>query len=147
MKSAFIVKNAAPNPFKVDMTSIKKIAMSMKKYIWVLYFAKNDSRVSWKAKCVVLITLAYALSPIDLIPDFIPILGLLDDLFIIPIGIYLAIKLIPKEVWEDCNRRAVESIDKGELLPKNWKIAVIIVLLWLFVFALIGKWLWHAFPI
>ncbi|MCW8410501.1 YkvA family protein [Legionella sp. PATHC035] len=122
------------------MNKPNKIAVSMKKYIWVLYFLKRDPRVNWKVKLVVLITLTYALSPIDLIPDFIPILGLLDDLIIIPLGIYLAIKLIPQEVWNDCNRLAEISIDKGELLPKNWIVAFIIVLLWLVIIGLVGKW-------
>lgn len=117
----------------------------MKKYIWVLYFLKRDPRVSKKAKLIVLITLAYALSPIDLIPDFIPVLGLLDDLILIPLGIYLAIKLIPKEVLNDCNRRAENSIDKGELLPKNWIVASIIVLFWVIIIALTGKWLYRKF--
>ncbi len=113
----------------------------MKKYVWILYFIKRDPRVNWKAKLVVLITLAYALSPID----FIPILGLLDDLIIIPLGIYLAIKLIPQEVWNDCNRLAEIAIDKGDLLPKNWVVASMMVCLWVIIIALIAKWLWHFF--
>lgn len=125
------------------MSELNKIAQSMKKYIWVLYFVKQDPRIGWKAKCIVLITLAYALSPIDLIPDFIPIFGLLDDLIIIPFGIYLAIKLIPKEVWNDCLQRAQEAINKGELLPRNWKVAAIIGLLWFFILIVIGKTIWH----
>lgn len=84
----------------------------MKKYIWVLYFLKRDPRVSKTAKLIVLITLAYVLSPIDLTPDFIPVLGLLDDLIIIPLGIYLAIKLIPKEALDDCNQSTENSINK-----------------------------------
>lgn len=127
------------------MNDSNKISVSMKKYIWVLYFLKRDPRVSKKAKLIVLITLAYALSPIDLIPDFIPVLGLLDDLILIPLGIYLAIKLIPKEVLNDCIRRAENSIDKGELLPKNWIVASIIVLLWVIIIALAGKWLYRKF--
>ncbi|CAM2775939.1 TPA: DUF1232 domain-containing protein [Legionella pneumophila] len=127
------------------MNNSNKVVVSMKKYVWILYFLKRDPRVNRKAKLVVLMTLAYALSPIDLIPDFIPILGLLDDLIIIPLGIYLAIKLIPQEVWNDCNRLADISIDKGELLPKNWVVASIIVLLWVIVITLVAKWLWHFF--
>ncbi len=119
----------------------------MKKYIWVLYFAKGDPRVSWKAKLVAFITLAYALSPIDLIPDFIPILGFLDDLLIIPLGIYLTIKLIPKDIWDECISCAAIAINKGESLPKNWGFAVIIVLLWLFILGIVGRWLWNAYLI
>lgn len=127
------------------MSELNKIALSMKKYIWVLYFVKQDPRISWKAKCIVLITLAYALSPIDFIPDFIPILGLLDDLIIIPFGIYLAIKFIPKKVWNDCIQRAQEAINKGELLPRNWKVASIIALLWFFILIVIGRWIWNRY--
>lgn len=129
------------------MNTLKKISLSMKKYIWVLYFAKGDPRVSWKAKLVAFITLAYALSPIDLIPDFIPILGFLDDLLIIPLGIYLTIKLIPKDIWDECISRAAIAINKGESLPKNWGFAVIIVLLWLFILGIVGRWLWNAYLI
>ncbi|HGC5940496.1 TPA: YkvA family protein [Legionella pneumophila] len=71
------------------MNRLKKNEASIKKYIWILYFTKQDPRINWKAKCIIIVTLAYALSPIDLTPDFIPILGLIDDLFIIPIGIYI----------------------------------------------------------
>lgn len=127
------------------MTGLKKIKASLKKYIWLLYFLKHDPRVSKKAKLIVLLTLAYALSPIDLIPDFIPILGLLDDLIIIPLGIYLAIKLIPKEVLNDCVRSAENSIDQGELLPKSWIVATIIVLMWLIIIVLAGKWFYLKF--
>lgn len=123
------------------MNDSNKISVSMKKYIWILYFLKHDPRVSKKAKLIVLITLAYALSPIDLIPDFIPVLGLLDDLIIIPLGIYLAIKLIPKEVLNDCNKSAENSIEKGESLPKSWVVASSIVLLWIVIIVLVGKWL------
>ncbi|TAL63724.1 MAG: DUF1232 domain-containing protein [Legionella sp.] len=127
------------------MHGFKKIAASIKQYIWVLYYAKQDPRVSWKAKIVVIITLAYALSPIDLIPDFIPIVGLIDDLLIIPIGIYIAIKLIPEEVWDDCSRKSKHSIESGELLPKNWVVAAMIAILWLFILIIIGRWLWYAY--
>lgn len=123
------------------MSDANKIAAATKKYIWILYFLKRDPRVSKKAKLVVLTTLAYALSPIDLIPDFVPVLGLLDDLIIIPLGIYLAIKLIPKDVWNDCNQRAINSIENGDLLPKSWSVATIIVLLWLIIIAVVGKWI------
>ena len=125
------------------MNDLNKISISMKKYIWILYFLKRDPRVSKKAKLIVLITLAYALSPIDLIPDFIPVLGLLDDLIIIPLGIYLAIKLIPKEVLNDCNRSAENSIEKGELLPKSWVVASTILLLWVVIIVLVGKWFYR----
>ncbi len=122
------------------MNNSNKITVSIKKNIWILYFLKQDPRLNKTAKLVIIITLAYALSPIDLIPDFIPIIGWLDDLIIIPLGIYIASKLIPEEVWFDCNRKAADSINKGELLPKNWVVASIIILVWFIIFVLLGKW-------
>ena len=74
------------------------------------------------AACVV----GYAFSPIDLIPDFIPVLGLLDDLILIPIGIALVLKMIPAEVMADCRQKAGEMIDK----PTNWYAASVIILIW-----------------
>ena len=76
-----------------------------------LYLACRDPRTPWYAKALAAVVAAYALSPIDLIPDFIPILGYLDDLMIVPLGIALTIKLIPKDVLEDCRRQAREKLD------------------------------------
>jgi uncharacterized membrane protein YkvA (DUF1232 family) len=127
------------------MKTFKEIRASFREYIWTLYFAQKDPRVNWKAKFVIYLTLAYALSPIDLIPDFIPIIGLLDDILILALGIYVAIKLTSATVWEDCNRQALEAIAKGESLSKNWWVATIIMLLWLFLIVLVGKWFWGIF--
>lgn len=85
------------------MLIIKKLKAKAKKLMLdlvVLHLACQNSKTPWTAKALIVIILGYALSPIDLIPDFIPILGLLDDLILLPLGIYLAIKLIPKEVLE-----------------------------------------------
>lgn len=70
--------------------------------------AYRDERVPWYAKLFTMLVVAYAFSLIDLIPDFIPILGYLDDLILVPLGVYLALKLIPKEVLEDCKRKVEE---------------------------------------
>ena len=78
---------------------------------FALYLACRDPRTPWYAKALAAVVAAYALSPIDLIPDFIPILGYLDDLVIVPLGIALTIKLIPKDVLEDCRRQAREKLD------------------------------------
>lgn len=123
------------------MIDANKGRVSIKKYIWILYFLKKDTRVSKYAKIIIIITLAYALSPIDLIPDFIPILGLLDDLIIIPFGIYIAMKLIPNQVWNDCQQKALIAIDNKETLPKHWGVASIIILTWIVVLILFGRWL------
>ena len=77
--------------------------------IYVLYSAVKDQRVPWYAKAFVALIIAYALSPIDLIPDFIPVLGYVDDLVLIPAGIYFSLKMIPREILEDLRRGCFES--------------------------------------
>ncbi len=76
----------------------QKAAKALKREVLTLYYACADPRTSWVMKLLPLLAIAYALSPIDLIPDFIPVLGLLDDLIILPLLIWLSIKLIPPEV-------------------------------------------------
>src|SRR5512136_3139506 len=90
-------------------SGIKKIkdkAASLKKEAYALYFAARDPRLPWYVKAFLGLVLAYAFSPIDLIPDFIPLLGYLDDLVLVPLGIALAIKLVPAEVMAECRQRA-----------------------------------------
>jgi uncharacterized membrane protein YkvA (DUF1232 family) len=110
------------------MEQLKMKAAALKREIFALYLAVRDPRTPWYAKIVVLCVVAYALSPIDLIPDPIPVLGLLDDLVLLPLGIYLALKLIPQEVVTDCRGRAASA---GEKLPRNWYAAAVIIILWL----------------
>jgi uncharacterized membrane protein YkvA (DUF1232 family) len=85
---------------------LKSKLLSLKKEVHALYLAARDKRTPWYAKAFAGLVAAYALSPIDLIPDFIPVLGYLDDLLIIPAGITLAIKMIPKEVMAEARARA-----------------------------------------
>lgn len=93
-----------------------------------LYLAYRDPRTPRRAKIAIALTVGYALSPIDLIPDFIPILGYLDDLLIVPLGITYATKLVPREVMEECRARARVEFSRGS--PKSWKAAAVIVLIW-----------------
>jgi uncharacterized membrane protein YkvA (DUF1232 family) len=86
--------------------SFRQRVEDMMSEVYALYLARNDPRIPWYAKAVIVLTVLYALSPIDLIPDFIPFFGYLDDLIIIPLGIALAIYLMPKEVWEEYRERA-----------------------------------------
>lgn len=112
----------------VNMDKIKDWAKSLKRKIFILYFAYKDARVPWYAKVFSACVVAYAFSPIDLIPDFIPILGYLDDLILIPIGIMFALKMIPESVISDCEVKAEEMMKKGK--QKNWIVGSLIVLLW-----------------
>lgn len=103
-----------------------------------LYFAWRDPRLPWYARVFMGFVLAYAFSPIDLIPDFIPVLGYLDDLVIVPLGIALAMKMVPHEVMEAARQKASEYGSQAK--PVTWIGAVIIVLIWLAALALTG-WL------
>lgn len=107
----------------------KKRAKDLKRETYALYLAYRDPRVPWYAKVVCACTVGYALSPIDLIPDFVPVLGYLDDLIIVPAGLALAIKLIPKEVMCECRSKA--EVKMNQTGPKSYVAAAIIVAIWL----------------
>src|SRR5687767_14435663 len=107
---------------------LKGWARSLKMELYALYLAHRHPRVPWYARILALCVVGYAFSPIDLIPDPIPILGYLDDLIIVPIGIWLAIKLIPRDVLAECRERARHEIQKGK--PTNWVAAGVIIGIW-----------------
>lgn len=100
----------------------------LKQDAFTLYFACQDQRTPWYAKFLAALVVGYAFSPIDLIPDFIPVLGLLDDLIIVPLGVLMVCRLIPLEVMADCRRKAEEQLEHGK--PVMWGAAVAILLLW-----------------
>ena len=112
-------------------------ARDLKREVYALYFAVRDPRVPWYAKALAACVVAYACSPIDLIPDPIPILGYLDDLVLIPLGVLAVRALIPEAVLEDCRVRARQLDAK----PRNWVAAGIIVVIWLLLAALPTYWL------
>jgi uncharacterized membrane protein YkvA (DUF1232 family) len=103
---------------------------------YALYLAARDPRVPWYAKATVVLVAGYAFSPIDLIPDFIPVLGYLDDLLLLPLGIALAVRLMPAEVWRDCLARAAARQAGGA--PRNWIAGGVIITAWLVVLGLIA---------
>jgi len=111
----------------------KAKARTFKQEVYALYLASKDRRVPWYARVVAIVVVAYAFSPIDLIPDPIPVLGYLDDLILIPLGIALVIKLIPAEVLQDCRGKAESTMRAGK--PKNWVAGVILILIWVGLFA------------
>lgn len=108
---------------------IKKWARSLKANIALLYLAYRHKLTPWYAKLLALITVGYALSPIDFIPDFIPVLGFLDDAIILPVLIWLSLKLIPQNVIELCREEAERAFADGK--PRNYIAGGIIVLIWL----------------
>jgi uncharacterized membrane protein YkvA (DUF1232 family) len=120
--------------------NIKERAKQMKTDIPAVFIAIKHKRTPLLAKFLAVIAVGYALSPIDLIPDFIPVLGLLDDIIIVPGLIAVIIKLIPADVFAECREKA-EGLWKGGK-PKKWYYALPIVLIWLLVIFLIVKVIW-----
>jgi uncharacterized membrane protein YkvA (DUF1232 family) len=119
-------------------------ARQIKRDVDALYLAARDPRVPWYAKVVAMAVAAYALSPIDLIPDFIPVLGYLDDFLIVPLGILLAVKLVPADLMVEFRASAV-SADRERVLGKVG--AATIMLLWILGIAVTALWVrtrWNA---
>lgn len=100
----------------------------LKRETYTLYLAYKHPRTPWPARLVAICVVAYAFSPIDLVPDFIPVLGYLDDLILIPLGIALAVRLMPPDVMAECRTQAVEVMVSGK--PTNWVAAAVIVVIW-----------------
>src|SRR5438874_12532974 len=92
--------------------TLKARARELKRETYVLYLAVRDPRTPWYARAVAAAVVAYALSPFDLIPDFIPVLGYLDDLIVVPLGIALALKLVPDPVMSDCREHARAAVGR-----------------------------------
>lgn len=122
------------------LDGLRQRARALKAETYVLYLAARHPGTPWYAKLLVAAIVAYAFSPIDLIPDFIPVLGLLDDLVLIPLGILLAIRLVPPAVLAECRARAQE---RRKLVSRA--AGVVVVLVWLGVAALGLWWAWRHF--
>jgi uncharacterized membrane protein YkvA (DUF1232 family) len=107
----------------------KQRARTIKREVYTLYLAYRDPRTPWYGKVFAALVVAYAFSPIDLIPDPIPILGYLDDLILIPIGVTIAVRMIPPQVMEESRIKAEEVLRAGK--PVSWVGAVIIGVIWI----------------
>jgi uncharacterized membrane protein YkvA (DUF1232 family) len=119
----------------------KQWARAIKRDVLALWLAARDPRVPWYAKALAAAVAAYALSPIDLIPDFIPVFGYLDDLLIVPLGILTVVWLIPAALMAEFRARAATLAER----PRSTAAAAVIVLVWLAAAALCGWWLWRLF--
>ena len=115
-------------------------ASSLRKNTYALYLASKDPRVPTLAKIFIGLVVAYALSPIDLIPDFIPVIGYLDDLLLLPIGIWVAIRLIPRSVWKECQMLAAERTFN---VPRNRHAAIVILTIWAIAIGCFIFWVWQ----
>jgi len=118
---------------RFEIKTWQQWAWQLKRETYALYLAYRDPRVPWYARLFALCVVAYAFSPIDLIPDPIPVLGYLDDLILIPLGIILALKLIPRPVMVECRIRAEAIINQNK--PTNWFAAAVIIVMWLLLAA------------
>ena len=116
------------------MESWRQRARELKIEVYAIYLAYKDPRVPWYARIFAAGVVGYAFSPIDLIPDFIPVLGYLDDLLLVPLGVVLALKMIPADVLAECREEAQEIMGQGK--PMNRAAAVAIVAIWLILAAL-----------
>jgi uncharacterized membrane protein YkvA (DUF1232 family) len=112
---------------------------TLKDETYTLYLAYRDPRTPWFAKVFAVLVVAYAFSPIDLVPDFIPVLGYLDDLLLIPLGVLLARKMIPDQVMAECRAQAQSATQAGK--PVNWVAAAVIVAIWVGLAILAVVWL------
>ena len=120
---------------KPFVDKLKQKARDLKQEIYALYCVYRHPKTPWVAKILSGIIVAYAFSPIDLIPDFIPVLGYLDDFILVPLGIALVLKMIPKEIMNECRSQAQTNLQSEK--PVFWAAAVIIVLMWLTVIIIV----------
>ncbi|MGV2453533.1 UNVERIFIED_CONTAM: DUF1232 domain-containing protein [Acinetobacter seifertii] len=111
--------------------SLKEWEKRLRKQIIMLWFASRHPQMPWLPKVIAVVAVAYAFSPIDLIPDFIPILGFVDDAIILPILIWLALRFTPEQVIFDAEQQANEWLEEHEKAPRNYLVAVLIILIWI----------------
>ena len=114
----------------------KQQARQLKTETYALYLAYKDPGVPWYAKVFVACVVAYLLSPIDLIPDFIPVLGYIDDLILVPLAIIIAVKMIPQPVMSECREKARLAVQQG--IPRSRSAVAIIITIWLITIAIIA---------
>ena len=123
-----------------NWASWKTRTRALKSETLALYFACRDARVPWHTKVIAACVVAYAFSPVDLIPDFIPVLGYLDDLILVPLGIAWVIKRIPTDVLADCREKAAAQ----ETRPTNWFAGALIIAVWVLLAVWSGRALYRA---
>lgn len=115
---------------------VRAWAHELRRDVYTVYFAARDARTPWYVKALAILVVAYAVSPVDLVPDFIPVVGHLDDLILVPLGIMLVVRLIPDEMLEQHRRSAAEM--DGE--PRDWRVGALFILIWLIALAFLIRW-------
>ncbi len=122
------------------LPKLKSQAKQLKQHTMTAYFAARDPRTPWLVRLLAMLVAAYALSPIDLIPDFIPVIGYLDDLIIVPLGLALVVRLTPHDVWASARLRAQQSAEKPVSVA-SYIAALCFVLLWIVAAWVSVRWL------
>lgn len=122
---------------------LEQFAHRMKRDTLALYLAARHPNTPWYAKVFAAGVAAYALSPVDLIPDFVPVIGYLDDLLIVPAGIAVAIRLVPASVMSECREAAEETFANGR--PVSRSAIAVIVVIWILLAVLVARMLWKVF--
>src|SRR5262245_9149289 len=125
------------------MQSLKELARRLKREVVVLWVCTRHPRTPFVAKALAAALVAYALSPIDLIPDFIPVLGYLDELVILPLGVWLTLKLVPGDVLAECRPEADRRIEEWRAAPRSRLAAILIISLWVAALALLAWLAWR----
>jgi uncharacterized membrane protein YkvA (DUF1232 family) len=115
---------------------LKHRARLLKRDTYALYLAARDRRTPWYARVLAAAVVAYAFSPLDLIPDFVPVLGYLDDLIIVPLGIALVLRLVPPEVLAESRERADEAAQR----PTSRAAMIVVLAIWLGLALLVARW-------
>lgn len=129
-------------PYFFRFMTLKERAKKLKSDIPVVFLSLRHPDTPWYAKALAAITVVYALSPVDLIPDFIPVLGYLDDVILLPALVVLTLRCIPKDVIETCRKDSEDIWQNGK--PKRWYYAVPIVLVWIVILLAIGLRIYKA---
>jgi uncharacterized membrane protein YkvA (DUF1232 family) len=124
---------------KATLDNWKRRAKELKIQVYALYLAYRDPRVPLHARIFAACVVGYAFSPIDLIPDFVPILGYLDDLILVPLGIALVLRMIPREVMVECQAKSRTLMEQGK--PVNRIAAIVIIAIWLLLALLLIRFL------
>lgn len=122
------------------MNTLRAWARRIKRDGLTLWFARSHPATPWHAKALGALVVAYALSPIDLIPDFIPVLGYLDDVILLPLLIWLTVRLLPPQVLADSRHQAEQWMAAQHRKPRSWVGGAVVVLIWMAAAVLVGWW-------
>jgi len=126
------------------LSAIRQWARRIKQDAVMLWFAYKDPRTPWLPKIICMLAVAYALSPIDLIPDFIPVLGFIDDAILLPVMIWFAVRLLPAKVVTTCRQQAQVWMENNDRKPVNRWGVLLVLLVWMGIALWLLNWLWPS---